>query len=86
MHVNSLLVAKAEVSHRINIASVEADYDEDQLRLAEAKLMALGRQLRHLLRASHYIDKVTTDVDHFDDLVRRGASEGLNGAGLALSE
>ncbi len=84
-HVNSLLVAKAQVTHQLNIAAVQADYTEDQIRLASAKALSLARQLRHVKRAMSFT-KAIPDGANFDEIVASGKPGALDATGMALSE
>ena len=84
-HVNSLLVAKAQVTHQINIAGVQADYAEDQIRLASAKALSLARQLRRVRRAMSFTNAIP-DGANFDEIVALGKPGALDAAGMALSE
>jgi hypothetical protein len=68
--VNSLLVALAGVRHELNMAQLEVDRDQDQLRIVEAQIDAVLRQLSELARARLLLAASLPQERAFADLRR----------------
>lgn len=84
-HINSLLVARAQVTHLINVASLHADLEADRMSLANQKAFALARQLYHTRRAMTYARRIPNGPS-FDVMLAGKSAAKHEAVGLALSE
>lgn len=83
--INALLVALAEASHSLRMAQLAADREMDQLRVAEAKLIASAGQLSSLSEARRLINGGLPQDRAFATVRLGGTPEQRNAVGAALA-
>ena len=83
--INALLVALAEARHSLRMAQLAVDREMDQLRLAEAKLIATAGQVSALAEARRLIDVGLPEDRAFATVRKSGTLEQRSTVGAALA-